>query len=534
MRHWSVSRTTAYAAALAALLVSSVGSSVRADTQVPSVLGDNMVLQRDGDVAVWGWDDAGQEVSVSFRGQSVAARADDNGLWIVRLPAGPAGGPFELSISGTSEHKLQNVLVGEVWIAGGQSNMWWAVARSENAEEEMAAATDANIRFYDANTHEREAGWIADEPQRTIDARWAVCSPETVGGWAAPAYFMARELRKALDVPVGIVHVAVPGSRIEPHMSKECVAAITPQTIELDEFRAKYYQQELAEYNAALADWEKARTAAEAEGETAPKKPRAPRDPATERSAGRFFNGMIYPIAPFTARGFIWWQGEGNAGAWETYRLLFQGLIRDWRRLWEEPRMPFIYVELANFLARQTRPVEDDFWPALRDAQTAVLHMKDVYRVCTIDILGEDENPFNIHPPRKQLAGHRLALVALANVYGSDIEWSGPVLEDAAFGDGRAVLTFEHVAGGLEARGGEPLVGFALAGADRVWHAAQARIAEGRVVLTSPEVPEPVAARYGWANNPVCNLYNKAGLPAPPFRTDDWQLGLRGWDYLKN
>jgi len=457
------------------------GASAWAQVELPSVIGDNMVLQRQTEAAVWGWDEPGTQVSVTFRGRTVGATAGEDGRWTARVPTGDAGESFELTVKGSSDVTLRNVAVGEVWVAGGQSNMWWAVSNCTDAQEEIASADFPGIRFYDANTGPREAGWPADEPQRTIQARWEAARPGGIGGWAGTAYFFARRLHRELGVPVGIVHVAVPGSAIEPWLSPDFVRTQTPDLAEL----------------------------------------------AESRQTSRFYNGMVAPVAPFTTRGFIWWQGESNQGRAYQYRLLFPGLILDWRRAWGGADLPFLYVELANFWDEQRVPVEDSAWPALRDAQREALRLPNVYMACTIDIIPRAEAR-NIHPPHKQLAGQRLALAALANVYGRQaVEWSGPMARSFEFRNGAAVVRFDHVGDGLVAKGGGELKGFAVCGPDRRWHWATAQISGDTVIASSEGVPEPVAVRYDWAANPIGNLYNTAGLPAPPFRSDHWLLLMR-------
>jgi sialate O-acetylesterase len=512
-------------AAASLLVVGALGGVARGELEIPSVLGDDMVLQRGTDAPIWGWDTAGTTVSVEFRGETRKAAAGKDGRWEVQMPTGDAGGPFELKVAGSTEVALKNVLVGEVWVAGGQSNMWWAVSNCTNAKEEIAASDLPEIRWYDANNAPREAGWRAETPQRSVKTRWEVTSPRNVGGFAGTAFFFARELHRKLGVPVGIVHLAVPGSVIEPWMSKRYSEVHLADAIENWKYRREDYPNALKRHEQAMRDWEEAKAKAEKEGKKAPREPRRPRDPGNAPMAGQMYNAMVYPCAPFAAKGFLWWQGESNAWRSEQYRVLFPAMIDQWRQLWRNDDMPFVFVELANFMARQTQPVQDDAWPALRDAQTEALRLNDVYRICVIDILPA-ATPNNIHPPNKQLAGHRLFLTAMANVYGKmDLEWSGPVLRQAKFDGKWAMVWFDH-AEGLKAKDGK-LKGFALAGADRKFHWADAEIRDGSVVLSCKDVPKPVAVRYNWANNPIGNLYNAKGLPAFPFRTDTWVLRVR-------
>jgi sialate O-acetylesterase len=501
-------------------------SSASGELMLPSVIGDGMVLQRGTQVAVWGWGDPGTAASVTFRGEQTKATADADGAWLARLPAGAAGGPFELRIvSADAEVVFKDVLVGEVWVAGGQSNMWWAVSKCLNPAEEIAAADYPGIRLYDAGGPNRNGWSRADDPQRTIpDRYWERAEPGNIGGWPGTAYFFARHLHRELQVPVGIIHVSVPGSPIEPWLSTAYAQAHLVEKLELWRCREALYPRALEAYRDALEEWEVKRREAELEGESPPREPRAPRNPATaSQRPGRFFNGMVAPVIPFSARGFIWWQGESNASRSMQYRVLFPSLIRDWREAWGAADAPFLYVELADFMGEQEAPVEEAYWPSQRDAQREALRLANVWMACATDLLPPGER--TIHPPNKQMAGLRLARIALAKVYGQEgVAWAGPTFRSIRFHRRRGSIRFDHVGTGLTAWGGGQVTGFAIAGADRVWHWADATIVGDTVIVSSPEVREPVAVRYNWANNPVGNLYNEDGLPAPPFRTDDWLL----------
>lgn len=460
-------------------------------TELPSILGSGMVLQRERSVPLWGWDAPGTVVRVSFRGHEAQATAGADGRWEAQVPTGAAGGPFTLAIAGSTKLELADVLVGEVWIAGGQSNMWWQLKNCSEAAAAIAAADLPQLRWYDANTGEREAGWNADQPQRTVQARWVASSPQEAPEFAGTAFHFARRLQAALKVPVGIVHLAVPGTAIEPWLSGPTLRGEFPDVVELHDRRR-----------------------ANPGGEKAPK--------AVNCSA--LFNGMVAPCAPFAARGFLWWQGESNAAQFGSYRALFPALIAEWRGVFRLPEAPFLFVELAGFGTRAPGPVEDAPWPALRDAQRAALRLPGTAMICTLDIL--DGYTWEIHPPRKELAGERLQRAALALAYGGRDEWSGPQPERITFTGGSARVDFSHAIG-LQARDGGAPEGFAVSGADRTWHAAEARIDGTAVVLRSAAVPAPLAVRYAWRNNPrECNLVNAAGLPASSFRSDDWPLCL--------
>jgi len=476
MKQWRI-----FFLALAAGLSLS-GTTSRAGWELPAIISSGMVLQRDAAVPLWGWDEPGTTVTVFFRDQKCTTQAGADGQWRLRIPAGPAGGPFLLRIQGSRTVTVADVLVGEVWIAGGQSNMWWHEGSCRNAAGDKDV-TFPDIRIWDANTSTNQAGWPAETPQRTVPARWGSVTPETVANLPGVPFYFAREIHQKLKIPVGIIHLAVPGQRIETFLSPAFTRAHLPL--------ARDQQAQL-------------------------------KQPAPSC----FFNGMVAPVAPYAARGFLWWQGEGNADWHLQYRVLFPGLIEDWRRCWERPDAPFLFVELANFLKLQSQPVEDDPWPALRDAQAFALQLDHVQEVSAIDVLGPNDSPFNIHPPNKQLIGHRLALAARATVYGERrLVWSGPRFQSAQFDGARVRLSFTHIGGGLIAKDGQPLRGFALAGVDRQFAWAEARLSENNtVILTATNVLQPVAARYDWANNPTGTLANREGLPAFPFRTDHWNL----------
>lgn len=513
--------------ALAACSIA-VAPDAFAALETSSIIASNMVLQRNCDAPIWGLDNPGTSVTVTFRDGQISATAGDDGQWMVRIPTGAAGGPFVLKIHGTSEVELKNILVGEVWISGGQSNMWWHVGSCLNAGAEVK---DSNypIRIWDANTSDNQGGWRAETPQKTVKAEWKISAPDVAGNFPGTPFFFARELQKKLGVPVGIVHVGVPGADIEPFLSGDLLKANMPQTVEMWGCRRRLYEEDKAKHEVVMKDWQARADEAKKNQQTEPEKPPGLPDPACAPTPANFFNGMLLPAAPFAARGFLWWQGEANASNWMQYRVLFPALIEEWRELWGMDNAPFVFCELHGWLNVQKNPVEEDGWPNLRDAQRAALALPATFEVSTLDILAPQESLFTIHPANKQLAGHRLFLAAMANVYGeNETVWSGPVFKSASFANGTATVSFDHVGGGLAAKEGTELKGFALAGSDHKWYWADAEITGKKIALKSKEVPRPVAARYAWANHPIGNLINKAGLPAFPFRTDSWILGKHG------
>ncbi len=486
-----------------------------ADVRLARIFSDHAVLQQRKPVPVWGTAQPGEKVTVEFRGQKVSTVTGDDGEWRVTLKPMPAGGPFQMTVRGNNTIVLDDVLVGEVWICSGQSNMEWPVALSNNAEQEIAQANYPQIRLFMVPKA------VSDRPLKDLNGgAWQPCTPETVRNFSAVGYFFARELHRTLKVPVGMIQSAWGGTPAESWTSKPTLMANPSLRYLLENWRRAEanYPQALENYQKQLAEWEKAAAQARAEGKPEPKKPDPPQNPRTNpwKPSG-LFNAMIAPIVPYALQGAIWYQGESNAGRAYEYRTLFPAMIQDWREAWAQGDFPFLFVQLANFMAVKPEPGESA-WAELREAQTMTLALPKTGMAVAIDI--GDAN--DIHPRNKQDVGKRLALNALAIAYGKKVVYSGPLYERMRR-EGNAIrLYFKHVNGGLTTPNGEPLRGFAIAGADRRFVWAEARIEGNTVVVSSPQVLEPVAVRYAWADNPVCNLYNRAGLPASPFRTDDW------------
>ncbi len=448
------------------------------ELKLPSILGDHMVFQQGMPIVVWGWGKPGEEVKVSLDGMERKGKVYADGKWMVKLPARPAGGPYEVKItSGEDEITLKDVLIGEVWVCSGQSNMEWPVAASNNAQEEISRANYPQIRLF---TVPHATSLV---PQENCGGRWEVCSPNTVGGFSAVAYFFGREIHEKLKVPIGLIHTSWGGTPAESWTDLETLRSDPDLTPLLER---------IPKESTNLNPW----------------------------IPTALYNAMIHPLLPFRIRGAIWYQGESNADRAYQYRKLFPVMIEGWRRNWKEGDFPFLFVQLANFMARQPEPTESA-WAELREAQLLTLKtVPNTGMAVAIDI--GDAN--DIHPRNKQDVGKRLALWALALTYGQKVEYSGPIYREMRIEGDKIRIFFDHADGGLVAKGGE-LKGFAIAGADRKFHWARARIEGDTVVVWSEEVPQPVAVRYAWADNPDCNLYNKAGLPAPPFRTDDWRRG---------
>ncbi len=484
--------------------VACVGLLARADVTLPPQISDHMVIQRGLPIHIQGKADAGESVSVAFRAQSRSAVADDLGLWSVSLSAADAGGPFELTVSGKNTITVRDVMVGEVWVDSGQSNMEFALRGARDGAAEVAAASHPNIRLLHVNRK------VSAFPLTEADARrWEVCTPQTAGAFTAVGYFFAREISERLGIAVGLVDSSWGGTPVEAWMS---LRALSSDAQFMPAF-AWWWDligdpAKPARRDKRLQDWQQATAVARQTG--AP----PPRDLAFESNMenswmpGGLYNAMIAPLTGYTIAGVIWYQGEQNTTAEKAplYAGMFAAMIRDWRRAWGVGDFPFLFVQLANYTAPNGK------WPEVREAQLQTLAVAKTGMAVTIDI-GEARN---IHPLNKQDVGKRLALAARAIAYGEKVEYSGPLLRTAASEGGAIRILFDHAAG-LQFRGGEAR-GFQIAGADRKFFRAAAAIEGASVVVSSPAVPQPVLVRYAWADVPECNLYNGDGLPASPFR----------------
>ena len=524
-----MSRRVSVTVSVALWIMVCLAPAVRADVRLPGVFGEHMVLQCETAVPVWGWADPGEKVTVTLGDQSKEATADADGRWSVKLAALAAGGPHVLKVQGKSTIELGDVLVGEVWLCSGQSNMAMTVGGSLNKDAEIAAAEFPRIRVLAVVRKP------ADAPQENCAGEWKVCSPRTVAGFSAAAYFFGRRLHQELGVPVGLIDSSWGGTPIQAWTSRKVQAAVpelAPIVENFEKAAASYDPQAAQErYEKQLAAWQKAvakakaegkRPAAKAKAEGKPAAPRKPPLPANPRlspsSPGTLYNGMIAPLAPYALRGAIWYQGESNAGNAGLYGLQLKNMIVNWRNDWKEGDFAFLFVQLPNFMAAQKNPSETGGWPILREQMLKTLAVPNTGMAVTIDV-GEAND---IHPKNKQDVGKRLAQWALATTYGKDIPPCGPLYKAMRKEGDKIVLEFKYADGGLAARDGGKLKGFAIAGEDKKFVWAEATIQGETVVVSSPEVKSPAAVRYAWANNPECNLASKAGLPASPFRTDDW------------
>ena len=495
-------------------LLSILPHSLVADVSLPAFFSDNMVLQQQIAMPVWGRARADEVIFVELDTQRVTTMADKGGTWMVHLGPMDAGGPYRLTVRGDNIVEIDNVMVGEVWIGSGQSNMAWPVRRSQNAEAEIAAANFPNIRLF---TVERMA---AQRPAQDVAGTWRVCDSSSVPNFSAVAYFFGRRLHKTQDVPIGLINASWGGTPAEAWTSLPALQAMPEVYAPLAE-RWKdgtvAYPKARARFQNRLALWRAKRDSLRVIGQThAERRPRGPRNPNNQHRPSVLYNGMIAPLIPYGIRGALWYQGETNIRRAYQYRTLFSGMIQNWRADWGQGAFPFLFVQLANFRARKENP-EESAWAELREAQQMALALPNTGMAVAIDI-GEADD---IHPGNKQDVGLRLALAAESQVYGADQPYSGPMYRAMDIEGGKIRLHFDHAHGGLKAKG-DALKGFAIAGRDRKFAWANATVEDESVVVWSKDVPQPVAVRYAWAENPSCNLYNGAGLPASPFRTDDW------------
>ena len=498
--------------------------AARPDVTLASLFQEHAVLQCGQAVPVWGWADPGEAVTVRFGGQTHATVAAADGRWQVRLDPLPASvEPAELVATGKSTLRIGDVLVGEVWLCAGQSNMVFPVNppktvnfHLDHQEEETAAARHPRIR----NFHVGPV--VTERPAGKVAGHWAVCAPEVMHEFTAAGYFFAREIQGCLGVPVGIIESSWGGTPIEPWLSAEALAADPAFAMVAERWSRTLaeYPEKKAAYDVAQAAWLKAEGAAisagpAAQAEFLKSNPRnyAPRGPGNPWTPAALYKGMIAPLVPYGLRGVLWYQGESNTERAGEYAALFTAMIGQWRRAWGQGDFPFYFVQIANYKATDRTGRQ---WAFLREAQSRALALPATGMVVTIDI----GNPLNIHPGNKQEVGRRLARLALAQAYGQGGESSGPVFR-AALTDGAALrVRFAH-SEGLQARAGR-LASFEVAGADRIFHPAEARVEGEDVLVASPEVLAPVAVRYAWSNNPESSLANRAGLPASPFRSDLW------------
>ena len=500
--------------------------TAHAKVKMSTVFGNHMVLQRDVEIPVWGTADANETVTVTLGADKATATADVDGKWMLKLPKCPASEtPVELVVSGKNTIILNDVLIGDVWLASGQSNMEMAFFWNAPGKEAAKTINDPLIRMI------KVPDMVKDTPQPMLTkGSWSACVQSgSISYISQLPYYFAHELQQKLNIPIGIINSSCSGTAIESWMSAETLAA-DPAGLEIQE----HWKQVLTDFPAKQkkyeddkAAWEAAKAAALAAGTPfAAKAPGPPSGAGSTQSPSGLYHAMIYPLAPFALRGIVWYQGENNTRHSERYRTFLPALIKNWRALFAQGDLPFFWVQLPNY---NMGTEYGDNWAGVREAQTMALSVPNTGQVVTIDIGVGNE----IHPNNKAQIGHRLALVVLVHAYGDKtVIDSGPIFDHADLTSNPVRIYFTHIEGGLK-QAAPPegnaawtgINGFALAGEDKVFHPAEAKIdaATNTVLLGSSAVPKPVAVRYAWSNDPEkLSLVNSADLPLAPFRTDDW------------
>lgn len=485
--------------------------------RLASVFTDHVVLQREKPVPIWGWADTGERITVEFAGQKKEVTADQNGYWQVMLEPMPAS--FEprtmtmYTTRGGQRITLNDILVGEVWLGSGQSNMAWLFRNTQDYARDLNSMNLPHVRMF------KERSNAAAKVQKDAQGQWVPVTSDNAGNFSGLLLYYGKKLLQELKVPIGLIDAAVGGTPIESWVPVNAQQEASPQLIERAEKLLKAYQQfdveeQKRKYEEELRLWEQRVLEAQRKGTPIPQRPFDPVFGHFRRGApGYLYNGKIAPLSRFAVRGILWYQGENNAKLPDIYFYAeyMRLLIKSWRAEWGET-LPFAWVQLPNYRSEQ--------WPWIREAQLKALSLPSTGMVVAIDLGERDE----IHPGNKRDVAARLALWALGSVYGKDVPAvSGPLPAGHQIDAGKITVSFHHANGGLVAKGGD-LQGFVIAGKDRVWRDAQAEIQGDTVVVSHPEIPEPAAVRYAWAADPQCNLYNGAGLPASPFRTDDWPM----------
>lgn len=502
-------------AALASLSLVNTSAAVK----LPAIFGDHMVLQRDQPVRIWGWDNPGQKVSVEFGAQKADATADASGKWLATLTPQPACAiPAELKVSGSSAVTFTDVLVGEVWLCSGQSNMQWTVGSSYDADlEALVASNHPQLRLITVP----QVG--TQEPQTDFAGQWEPANPEAVKEFSAVGYFYGRILQDVLKVPVGLIDNSWGGSAAEAWVRLDILAAdpIYKPYLDLWADKEKNVAANTVKWQAAMEEWKKKEAQARAANAPIPRAPVSPEgEMKGQHRPANLYNGVLKPIIGYGIRGAIWYQGETNAGRAFNYRSLFPLMISEWRKEWQQGDFPFYWVQLADYMDEKPEPAPSS-WAELREAQTLTLSLPRTGQAVIID-RGEAKD---IHPKDKQTVANRLARLALANDYGIPLVSQSPRYASHEVQGNKIAVQFKDVGGGLNTFDVRNPRGFAIAGEDQLFHWAEAKLAgQDKVEVWCAQVPQPVAVRYGWADNPVVNVQNKEGLPLTPFRTDDWPM----------
>lgn len=488
---------------------------LQAQVRLPAIISNDMILQQNTKVALWGWASPGEQVTITntWNRRATTVTADAAGKWLTYVTTAKAGGPHRLTFKASNTIDVDNVLLGEVWLASGQSNMEFFIGKTAsssytgviNHEEVLRDAEHPDIRLIDVPNK------VADSPQYAFNGWWKICSAKTIDSFSAVAYFFAKEINKATGFPVGIINATWGGTPAESWTKKEVLQNDADLNLILLRYQKALdvFPQENEKYKAAFAKWKE---------DSSKKKgaaPAAPMGPTHNKSPYKLYNGMIVPVEPFTIKGVIWYQGESNADKAFQYRKLFPAMIQNWRDDWQNPKLPFYFVQISPHRGQN---------PEIRDAQ---LYVYQNTLNTGMAVTTDNGDSLDIHPRNKELVGKRLSLWALHNEYGKkDIVVSGPLYKAVKTEGDKVRLSFDFDKG-LQAKEGE-LKEFTIAGDDQVFFPALAKIEGKTIVVWSDAVKNPKAVRFAWKNVPHPNLYNEAGLPASPFRTDGWKLTTEG------
>ena len=470
------------------LVLFTIGNG-KSQVKLPAFFASNMVLQKGIKIPVWGWASPGEKITVTLDKNSATVRTGKDGKWNITLPEMNYGGPFKMTVKGKNLQTIENIMIGEVWICSGQSNMGFRVVEGKNAKEEITNANYPSVRFF---TVKRK---MAKEPLTEIEGgEWSECSPATVGNFSAVGYFFGRNLYEHMKVPIGLINSSWGGTNVETWTSPDMAAKDPEMAAKIDKLKS-------VDLNTAV------------------------NPNGTKIGPNNYptllYNGMINPLVPFGIKGVIWYQGESNASNAQQYKQRFPNMIKDWRTHWNQGNFSFLFVQLANFMNPVEEPADAN-WAELREAQTQTLALEKTGMATIIDV-GDSAN---IHPIDKQTVGYRLSLAARKVAYGEDLVYSGPAYRDMRIDGNRIYITFDQVGAGLKAEDKYGyLKGFTVAGEDHKFKWAMGIITgKNTVMLYCPTIENPVAVRYAWADNPDdANLYNKEGLPSIPFRTDNWK-----------
>lgn len=545
-------RTTIRAAASVA--IAALCATAQADVRLPAIFGDHMVLQRDAAVPVWGWADPGETVTIKADSATATATTDANGKWSAKLNAlATRAEPITLHIAGKNTIELTDVLVGDVWLCAGQSNMGWSLGAIQNSADVVPKAKDDQLRLFMVENP------LSFEPKDDCKGKWVLCTPGTASNFSAVGYFLGRDLREHLKIPIGLIGTNVGGSSSQAWTSRKALnarpalakmmAAFKRDEAALREKLDTYYAKTIPQwqeadkawrrdvnpaYQTQLQQWNAAVKQAKANGQTEPPKPqpRTPRPslaaPPNRQTPTMCYNGLLAPLIPFAITGVAWYQGEHNTFDPKLYADLFPAMIEDWRSRWGQGDFPFVYVQIADNAPQNKGGLNFGKWAPVREVQLN-LDLPKTAMAVSVDV----GDPNDVHARNKQPVGQRVALAVRHIAYGEELAWSGPIFDRMELTSGGAVLHFKHTGSGLmtgkaptvspfATLSDEPVIGFEIAGADRKFVSAKVTIDGQTVIVNSPQVSEPVAVRYGWSDAPQVNLYNREGLPASPFRTDSW------------